>query len=200
MKVDKKEKEIRRAEKWTEGLGRMKSPAVKKFFTLFLEGRGPAMEALGIERDFMINEIGSLLKTGRKVHETGNVENIKQSGDSKKLVEKRESKIRVRADFMVNKTIKSGTELLGKVKTSLKKFWKSIRSAVVVFNYSLFCVKSIVCVKSIACQLSQCETTIAIINLTFGGSPRDLIKANDSWFLGACMPEKVFWRLPICLL
>jgi hypothetical protein len=128
----------------------------------------------------------------QKVHETGNVENIKQSGDSKKLVEKRESKIRVRADFMVDRTIKSGTELLGKVKTSLKEFWKSIRSAVVVFNYSLFCMESIACVKRIACQLSQCETTVVIINPTFGGSPRDLIKANDSWFFGAYMPEKVF--------
>jgi hypothetical protein len=85
------------------------------------------------------------------VHETENVENIKQSGYSKKLLEKRESKIRVRADFMVDKTIKSGTELWRKVKTSLKEFWKAIRNAVTAFSCSLFCVKSIVC------QLSQCE-------------------------------------------
>jgi hypothetical protein len=56
-KMMMKENEVRRAEKWAEGLGRTKSQKGKKFFALFFEGREPAMEVLGIENEFMVNEI-----------------------------------------------------------------------------------------------------------------------------------------------
>jgi hypothetical protein len=51
------EKGRRETEKWSEGLGQMKSPIVEKFFAIFFEGReAPRIEAPRIENEFMVKK------------------------------------------------------------------------------------------------------------------------------------------------